>query len=277
MKTKFLEHFWITIWKTVLFLIFWGLLQAPLLIPFMKLFNKFFPPEWSRLITELIPFISILSACLIMTKFVEKRKFSTLGFQSERIINNISIGLIIGLFWIIISFVGQYVFGTIFKGAQNTIPAGTFIIYGIALLVNAFLQEILFRSYIYQSIETNFNALSAIIITSVLFSVVHIGAIKAGIIPSFNVFGAGLVFAIAYYKTKTLWMPITIHFIWNFLVSSILYKPIPDYKGLELFQLKGSNLLAGGENGVQTTILTTFTIIIVIMLELLIIKPQKTK
>ncbi len=277
MKTKFLEHFWITIWKTVLFLIFWGLLQAPLLIPFMKLFNKFFPPEWSRLITELIPFISILSACLIMTKFVEKRKFSTLGFQSERIINNISIGLIIGLFWIIISFVGQYVFGTIFKGAQNTIPAGTFIIYGIALLVNASLQEILFRSYIYQSIETNFNALSAIIITSVLFSVVHIGAIKAGIIPSFNVFGAGLVFAIAYYKTKTLWMPITIHFIWNFLVSSILYKPIPDYKGLELFQLKGSNLLAGGENGVQTTILTTFTIIIVIMLELLIIKPQKTK
>ena len=277
MKTKFLEHFWITIWKTVLFLIFWGLLQAPLLIPFMKLFNKFFPPEWSRLITELIPFISILSACLIMTKFVEKRKFSTLGFQSDRIINNISIGLIIGLFWIIISFVGQYVFGTIFKGAQNTIPAGTFIIYGIALLVNASLQEILFRSYIYQSIETNFNALSAIIITSVLFSVVHIGAIKAGIIPSFNVFGAGLVFAIAYYKTKTLWMPITIHFIWNFLVSSILYKPIPDYKGLELFQLKGSNLLAGGENGVQTTILTTFTIIIVIMLELLIIKPQKTK
>ena len=277
MKTKFLEHFWITIWKTVLFLIFWGLLQAPLLVPFMKLFNKFFPPEWSRLITELIPFISILSACLIMTKFVEKRKFSTLGFQSERIINNISIGLIIGLFWIIISFVGQYVFGTIFKGAQNTIPAGTFIIYGIALLVNASLQEILFRSYIYQSIETNFNALSAIIITSVLFSVVHIGAIKAGIIPSFNVFGAGLVFAIAYYKTKTLWMPITIHFIWNFLVSSILYKPIPDYKGLELFQLKGSNLLAGGENGVQTTILTTFTIIIVIMLELLIIKPQKTK
>ena len=277
MKTKFLEHFWITIWKTVLFLIFWGLLQAPLLIPFMKLFNKFFPPEWSRLITELIPFISILSACLIMTKFVEKRKFSTLGFQSERIINNISIGLIIGLFWIIISFVGQYVFGTIFKGAQNTIPAGTFIIYGIALLVNASLQEILFRSYIYQSIETNFNALSAIIITSVLFSVVHIGAIKAGIIPSFNVFGAGLVFAIAYYKTKTLWMPITIHFIWNFLVSSILNKPIPDYKGLELFQLKGSNLLAGGENGVQTTILTTFTIIIVIMLELLIIKPQKTK
>jgi uncharacterized protein len=243
----------------------------------MKLFNKFFSPEWSRLIIEIIPFISILSACLIMTKFVEKRNFSTLGFQSERIINNISIGLIIGLFWIVISFVGQYIFGTVFKGDQNIIPASIFIIYGIALLINASLQEILFRSYIYQSIETNFNALSAIIITSVLFSVSHIGAIKAGIIPSLNVFGAGLVFAIAYYKTKNLWMPIVIHFIWNFSVSSILYKPITYYKGLELFQLKGSKLLAGGEGGVQTTILTTLTIIIVIMVEILIIKPQKVE
>lgn len=212
-----------------------------------------------------------------MIKFVEKRDFITLGFQSERIINNILAGLLIGILWIIMSIAGQYVFGTLFKGAQNTIPAGTFIIYGIALLINASSQEILFRSYIFQSIESKFNALSAIIITSILFSFSHIGAIKAGIIPILNVFGAGLVFAIAYYKTKNLWMPIIIHFIWNFSVSSILYKPIPYYKGLELFQLKGGKLLAGGENGVETTVLTTVTIIIVIMLELLIIKPHEAK
>jgi uncharacterized protein len=277
LETQFLKNFWITIWKTLSFLILWGLFQAPLLIPFMKFFNKFFPPEWSRLIIEIIPFISLLFACLIMTKFVEKRNFSTLGFQSERIINNISIGLLIGLFWIIISLVGQYIFGTLTKGPQNTIPASTFIIYGIALLINASSQEILFRSYIYQSIESNYNVLSAIIITSVLFLGSHIGAVKAGIIPSLNVFGAGLVFAIAYYKTKNLWMPIVIHFIWNFSVSSILYKPINEYKGIELFQLKGSKLLAGGEDGVQTTILTTLTIVIIIILELLINKPQKTK
>jgi membrane protease YdiL (CAAX protease family) len=277
LKTQFLKNFWITIWKTVLFLILWDIFQAPLLIPFMKLFEKLLPPEWSRLIIEIIPFISILLACLIVIKIVEKRNFSTLGFQSEGIINNISIGLLIGLFWIILSFVCQYIFGTITKGTQNTIPASTFIIYGIALLINASSQEILFRSYLYQSIESNFNALSAIIITSILFSVSHIGAIKAGVIPSLNVFGAGLVFAIAYYKTKNLWMPIVIHFIWNFSVSSILYKPITDYKGLELFKLEGSKLMAGGENGVQTTILTTLTIIIVLMLEFLIIKPQKAK
>jgi uncharacterized protein len=275
-KAQFLKPTWTIIWKTVLFLTLWGLFQAPVLIPFMKFFNKFFPPEWSRLIIEIIPFISLLFACLIMTKFVEKRNFSTLGFQSERIINEALIGFLLGLFWIIISFIGQYIFGTLIRGAQNTIPITAFIIYGIALLINASLQEILFRTYIFQSIENNYNVLSAIIITSVLFLGSHIGAINAGFIPSLNIFGAGLVFAITYYKTKNLWMPIVIHFIWNFSVSSILYKPITEYKGLELFQLKGSNLLAGGENGVQTTILTTLTIIIVIFLELLIIKPRET-
>jgi len=277
MKAPFLKNTWTIIWKIVLFFILWGLFQAPFLIPFMKLFNKFLPPELSRLIIEIIPFISVFFACLIMTKLVEKRNLSTLGFQSERIIYDISIGFIIGLFWIAISFVCQYIFGTLFKGAQNTIQTNVFIIYSIALLINASLQEILFRGYIFQSIEDNFNVLSAIIITSVLFLGSHIGAIKAGIIPSLNVFGAGLVFAIAYHKTKNLWMPIVIHFIWNFSVSSILYKPITEYKGLELFQLKGSKLLAGGEDGIQTTILTTLTIIIVIILELLILKPQKRK
>jgi hypothetical protein len=275
MKTQFLKNIWTTIWKIVLFLIIWGGLLSALLIPFMRLFNRFFSPEWSRLIMEIIPFTTIFLACLIMIKLVEKRNFCTLGFQSGRIINNISIGFLIGLFWIIISFVGQYVFGTVFKGFQNPIPLSAFIIYGIAILINASLQEILCRGYIFQTIENNFNAMSAIIITSALFLGMHVGAIKAGIIPSINVFGAGLVFAIAYYKTRNLWMPIAIHFIWNFAISSILFKPIPEYIGLELFQLKGSKLLAGGENGVETTILTTFTILIVIGIELLIIKPKK--
>jgi membrane protease YdiL (CAAX protease family) len=275
MNALFLRKIRTVIWKTVLFLILWGLVQAPLLIPFMNFFKKLFPPEWSRLIIEIIPFISIVFACLLMTRYAEKRNFSTLGFQTGRMINNISIGFLIGLFWIAISLVFQYISGTIFIGAQNAIPAGVFIIYGIALLINASVQEILFRSYIYQTIESNFNALSAIIITSVLFSVSHIGAVKAGFIPTLNVFGAGLVFAVAYHKTKNLWMPIAMHFVWNFSVSSILYKPITDYNGLELFRLKGSSLLAGGEDGVQTTILTTLSIIIVIIPELLIIKPQE--
>lgn len=276
MEMQFLKNIWTTVWKTVLFLIIWGVILSALLIPFMKLFNKFFLPEWSRFITEIIPFITILTACLIMTQLIEKRNLNTLGFQSGRIINNISIGVLIGLFWIIISFIGQYAFGTICKGAQNAISVRAFIIYGIAILINASLQEILCRGYIFQTIESNFNAISAIIITSVLFLGLHVGAIKAGIIPSINVFGAGLVFAIAYYKTKNLWMPISIHFIWNLIVSSILYKPITDYKGLELFQLKGNKLLAGLGNGVETTILTTITIIIVIAIELIIIKPKKT-
>jgi uncharacterized protein len=276
MKTVLLKNCWTTIWKIVLFFIFWAIIMSALLIPYMKLLNQFLSPEWSRLVTEIIPFITLLLAIWIMTKLVEKRNLNTLGFQRKSLITDTSTGFLIGIFWIIISFAGQFIFGTLIKGAQNVIPAGIFIIYGIALLINASLQEILFRGYLFQTIENNINALSAILITSVLFMGMHIGAIKAGIVPSLNVFGAGLVFAIAYYKTKNLWMPIAIHFVWNFSTSSLLYKPVTEYKGLELFHLKGNALLSGGETGVEATLLTTFTIIIIIAIELYIIKPQTT-
>jgi hypothetical protein len=51
-KTQLLKNTWTIIWKIMLFLILWGLFQAPLLIPFIKLFDKLFPSEWSRLIIE---------------------------------------------------------------------------------------------------------------------------------------------------------------------------------------------------------------------------------
>jgi uncharacterized protein len=276
MKSNLLKNCWTVIWKIGLFFIFWGVIMAALLIPYMKLLNQFLPPEWSRLVTEIIPFITMLPAIWIITKLLEKRNLSTLGFQRKSIIYDTSIGFLIGIFWIIISFTGQFLFGTLFKGAHNSIPAGSFIIYGIALLINASLQEILFRGYLFQTIENNMNAISAIFITSVLFMGMHVGAIKAGIIPSLNVFGAGLVFAIAYYKTKNLWMPIAIHFVWNFSTSSILYTPLNEYHGLELFQLRGNTLLSGGETGVEATVITTFTIIIIIAIELFLIKPQTT-
>jgi uncharacterized protein len=276
MKSNLLKNCWTVIWKIGLFFILWGFIMAALLIPYMKLLDHFLQPEWSRLVTEIIPFITMLFAIWIMTKFLEKKNFCTLGFQTKNLINDTSIGFFIGTFWIIISFTGQFIFGTIIKGTYNSIPADTFIIYGIALLINASLQEILFRGYLFQTIEYNINAISAILISSLLFMGMHVGAIKAGIIPSLNVFGAGLVFAIAYYKTKNLWMPIAIHFVWNFSTSSILYKPLNEYQGLELFQLKGKELLAGGETGVEATVITTITIIIIIAIELYLIKPQIT-
>jgi len=265
------------IWKSLLFLVLFAVIIAVLVIPYMKGIDKQLPISIARLAQDFISVVSVLFATWIMTKYIDKRELTSIGFKNKNVAKDIFFGIILALFWVLISFLGQNIFGTIDRTSSELSFNTSFLSYTVALLLNAGSQEILCRGYLFQTIRKNIGLKTAVITTSLIFLLMHAGALQAGIIPSLNVFGAGIIFAIAYYKTGQLWLPITLHFVWNFMYSSILYKPISGYQGLELFQTNGSNLLAGGENGVEATIITTFTIIIVILIEQFFMKSRVEK
>ena len=256
-----------TIWKSLLFLAVFALTISILVVPYMKFIDKQLSKSVSRLAIDIVSILPVLFASWVMTKYIEKMNFVKIGLENKNLLKDILIGTSLGLFWVFISFVGQYIFGTLSRTASTQTIDGDFIFYTAALLLNAAVQELLCRGYLFKTIQKNIGIKTAVITTSLIFLLMHGGAMSAGIIPSLNVFGAGIIFAIAAYKTGQLWLPIALHFTWNFMYSSILYKPIESYVGLELFQTKGNVLLAGGQNGVEATIITTITILIIILIE----------
>ncbi len=255
------------IWKSILFLAIFALTIGVLVLPYMKFIDKHLAISISRLGQDIITILPVLFASWVMTKYFDKRKLATIGLENKNISTDIIIGTILAIFWVAISFLGQYIFGTLERTSTIHSFKATFIFYTIALFINAASQELLCRGFLFQTIRTNVGLKTAVITTSLVFLLMHGGALQAGIIPSLNVFGAGVIFAIAFYKTGQLWLPIALHFGWNFIYSSILYKPISGYDGLQLFLTKGSELLAGGQNGVEATIITTVTIIVIIFTE----------
>lgn len=263
-----------TVWKSFLFLLTFALLMAAFIVPYMSKLDKFLLPAYARLMQDIFSVIPVLLASWIIMKFIEKKPFISIGLNASNIISDVLYGIGIGLFWLGLSLFGQYLFGTLVNNTINSLSTLSFVIYTVALLLNAATQEILCRGYLFTTIKEEFGVWTAVVITSILFLCMHTGAIQAGFIPSINVFGAGVIFAIAYYKTGNLWMPIAIHTVWNFVCSSILYTPISGYRGFHLFHLKGTDLLAGGVNGPEATIITTVTIIIVIIGEYLFLREQ---
>jgi uncharacterized protein len=260
--------------KSLLFVAIFAVAILLSVVPYMKFIDKQLPANISRLLQDTISLFAVLFASWIMTKYFDKRKIVTVGLGNKNILKDIIIGTALALFWVIISFIGLYISGSIertsFAAALNT----SFIFYTLALLLNAAAQELLCRGYLFQTIRNNIGLKAAIIITSLFFLLMHGGALQAGIIASLNVFGAGIIFAIAFYKTGQLWLPIVLHFVWNFMWSSILYKPTSGYEGLQLFQAKGNNLLLSGANGVETSIITTITIIVIILTEQYLLKKR---
>jgi len=76
----------------------------------------------------------------------------------------------------------------------------------------------------------------------------------AAILPMISLFAAGILLGTAYAITGNLWLPIALHFGWNFLQGPVLGETVSgraNDAGWRLFHLTGPPLMTGGKFGVE--------------------------
>jgi uncharacterized protein len=251
--------------KILTYLILWVIF----LVIFIGLYEVIIRPSlggnkaYEAFFAELMPVLGMLVTNWTMYKRTVNGKLDIYQFN----LSNFLLATGVGAIWLGTSLIGQISTTTLyFKFGPNEIQSNTILIYALALLLNTVFQELLFRGYLFKILEDNLNPNLAIIISSIMFMGLHFGAIQAGFVPAFNVFGAGVIFAILFYKTRSIWVPIITHFIWNFTVVYLGVSKIPGYPSSNQLTLYGNTYLAGGENGIEATVTTTAIIIIMIVI-----------
>lgn len=124
-------------------------------------------------------------------------------------------------------------------------------------------QQILVCGYILQTIRAKVGLPAAVLVSALLFSAIHTAAFGGAWIPPINVFGAGLVFCLAYAITGNIWLPVAIHFAWNMLLGPILGLTISGQGSLGLgwsgFEIAGPKTFNGGSIGIEGGLIVTFT------------------
>ncbi len=90
----------------------------------------------------------------------------------------------------------------------------------IGALIPAFAEESLFRGFFQRSLEEEMSPLFAIAITSVIFSILHFNPI--GFIPLIVI---GLYLGAAAYFSRSIALPILLHFINNAVAVSAMFNP----------------------------------------------------
>jgi membrane protease YdiL (CAAX protease family) len=99
-----------------------------------------------------------------------------------------------------------------------------------------------------------------IIISSVIFAVMHglnPGADAFGI---FNTIGIGVILCVLYFRTGSLWMPIGFHMAWNFSLGYLYSLPvsgIPLHGVLEVVEIEPASRLTGGSYGPEAGLACT--------------------
>lgn len=138
----------------------------------------------------------------------------------------------------------------------------------VLLLGGALLEELAFRGYPFQRLVEAIRPVGAILVLSIFFGAVHLQNPNAQGVFSlafFNTILVGVLFAYAYLRTRTLWLPIGMHFGWNFFLGVVYGLPV---SGLRDFSIvvrstaHGSRLLTGGAYGIEASLPGTLVLLL---------------
>lgn len=134
-------------------------------------------------------------------------------------------------------------------------------------LVGAASEESLFRGYLMQTFARAKLAWVAIVITSLFFASAHLANPNTSILALINTVLAGVWFSVAYLKTRSLWLPFTSHFAWNWFQGAILGIPVSGITRITIAPLlqhvdNGPAWLTGGSYGIEGGIACTIAIVV---------------
>lgn len=139
-----------------------------------------------------------------------------------------------------------------------------------ALALAALKEELVFRGYPFQRLVEGAGRVIAILLLSALFGAAHIGNPNASPVGIINTILVGVMFAVAFLRTRSLWLVWGIHFGWNFALGVVFGLPVSgiDMSSVVQGEAQGHELLTGGAYGLEAsltgTVLILFALVVVV-------------
>ena len=181
----------------------------------------------------LVATISVLianPALILMTCFfiwlVDRRKVADFGLATRGLVRNVLLGALLGVGFVAVSYVAFTALDWI-RLTPTTISLAWWVLASLLVYpLIGFAEEFVYRGYLMQTIEEWRGRTVAIVITSVLFWMVHLGAGNMheplGIVAMLS---AGVTFALCRYGTGSLWLPISFHATYDWALLSLFSDP----------------------------------------------------
>lgn len=131
--------------------------------------------------------------------------------------------------------------------------------------VAAAAEEAAFRGYPFQALVQGIGAWPAALVTSALFALGHAGNPEVNAVALANIFLAGVMLAVAYLKTRSLWFATAVHLGWNWAMQSLLGFPVSGLNEFDtpLYDVRelGPDAITGGAFGPEAGVAATLAIL----------------
>jgi uncharacterized protein len=139
----------------------------------------------------------------------------------------------------------------------------SFFFVSIVLLFGAVGEEMLFHGYAFQLLIRSLGAFATILPAGVLFGFAHAGNLNVTALGLINTMLWGILLGYSYLRTRALWLPIGLHFGWNFTLPLFGVNLSGFTMGVTGYALKWSagSLWSGGSYGPEGGLPTTMVVV----------------
>ena len=278
------------IWAIILSLIFMyggslmgSLATVPLFLALRNIPLFFNNKDLLSLLITLFSFAFISLLLFFRVKVIEKRSFSSIGFNKNNWLKKYSLGFLIGLAMMSIIVLILLPFGYITIEKNPIQPVGVSAIASILVILFGWIiqgatEEIVTRGWLLNVLSTKYNIGVGLLISSTLFGLMHLTNPNVNYIAVINIILVGLFYGLYVIKTNDLWAVCGMHSAWNFAQGNIFGFKV---SGLDVsvgslidLNLVGSDFVTGGIFGPEAGITATFILLASIGILLFIDKKR---
>ena len=193
---------------------------------------------------------AILGLTWAFCRYLDRQPLVALGLQRQDWLRNLGIGLVLGAGLMVLLFLVMAAAGWL---TFELAPLGTLPLLASALSWAAlsFVEELTFRGYIMQGLAKAWTMPVAVVVSSLLFGMVHIIDPNVQVLAIVNICAAGLFLALGYLVTRSLWFPAGIHIGWNLTEINVLGFPGSGHVEPSFLHttVSGPDLITGGAFG----------------------------
>ena len=190
---------------------------------------------------------------LLFVRVIEKRKATELSLYRASLL---PLGAFVGLVWFSLLMLMLYVarhYEISGVGFPNRVFSAIIFALGTAIW-----EEVTFRGLLFRVTEQTFGTWIGVLVSAVAFGAVHGLNPNASLAASIAIIlESGVLLAAAYFATRTLWLPIGLHFGWNFAEDFIFGVRTSGHAARPAIvegTLTGSPLWTGGVYGLESSI-----------------------
>ncbi len=213
-------------------------------------------PYWETLIEYVPQNVAFLTAFFALRKFIFKRSYSEMGLTWKNLVPDLGKGFGMSVVLIASGFLVLLILQKInYTGTQFNAQQFSGLL--VLFFFQSWSEEIMSRGFLLATIAHYFGDIAGLVVSSLLFSLLHLANPDFAWIGAANIFLAGIALGLLYLKYRNIWVCTGLHWGWNFVQAGFFDFNVSGFDVYSFIRFKplAPAWLSGGTFGFEGSIL----------------------